>query len=100
MSAGRFSHHAAFSESLSLAPGVPRPGVPVSEPDHVHGSPVHHQERGAVPEELVISVGRPEAWWTDDLKRIAGGGWMRGAEDRVLWRAMEEAYVQQWTAVG
>ncbi|KAI8440938.1 hypothetical protein MSG28_009235 [Choristoneura fumiferana] len=46
------------------------------------------------------SVGRPEARWTDDLKRIAGGGWMRGAEDRVLWRAMEEAYVQQWTAVG
>ncbi|KAI8433945.1 hypothetical protein MSG28_012107 [Choristoneura fumiferana] len=30
--------------------------------------------------------------------RVAGGGWMRGAEDRILWRAMEEAYVQQWTA--
>ncbi|KAI8421176.1 hypothetical protein MSG28_008247 [Choristoneura fumiferana] len=44
------------------------------------------------------NVGHPEARWTDDLKRAAGGGWMRGAENRVLWRAMEEAYVQQWAA--
>ncbi|CAG9120660.1 unnamed protein product [Plutella xylostella] len=30
------------------------------------------------------SVGRPPARWTDDLRRVAGSGWMRKAEDRVL----------------
>ncbi|CAG9118773.1 unnamed protein product [Plutella xylostella] len=42
------------------------------------------------------SVGRPPARWTDDLRRVAGSGWMRKAEDRVLWRSLGEAYVQQW----
>ena len=46
------------------------------------------------------SVGRPPARWTDDLKAAAGSGWMRKAEDRVWWRALEEAYVQQWTLTG
>ncbi|CAH2239930.1 jg3361 [Pararge aegeria aegeria] len=44
------------------------------------------------------SVGRPPARWTDNLKKVAGSGWMRKAEDRV-WRALGKAYVQQWTLV-
>ncbi|KAI8441379.1 hypothetical protein MSG28_014994 [Choristoneura fumiferana] len=32
------------------------------------------------------SVGRPGARWTENLKRVAGGGWMRGAEDSVVVR--------------
>ncbi|CAH2226846.1 jg584 [Pararge aegeria aegeria] len=39
------------------------------------------------------SVGRPPARWTDDLKKVAGSGWMRKAEDLVWWRAHVNAYV-------
>ncbi len=46
------------------------------------------------------SVGRPPARWTDDLRRVAGVGWMRKAEDRDIWRRMGETYVQQWTEKG
>jgi hypothetical protein len=41
------------------------------------------------------SVGRPQARWSDDLRR----SWMRVAEDRVKWREVGETYVKQWTAV-
>ncbi|KPJ05251.1 hypothetical protein RR46_02006, partial [Papilio xuthus] len=30
----------------------------------------------------------------------AGKSWMRVVEDRAQWRAMGEAYVQQWTSTG
>jgi hypothetical protein len=46
------------------------------------------------------SVGRPQARWSDDLRRTAGRSWMRVAEDRARWRDIGEAYVQQWTVVG
>ncbi|CAG9135040.1 unnamed protein product [Plutella xylostella] len=46
------------------------------------------------------SVGRPPARWTDDLRRVAGSGWMRKAEDQVLWRSLGESYVQQWMIIG
>jgi hypothetical protein len=46
------------------------------------------------------SVGRPQAWWCDDLRRTAGRSWMRVAEDGARWRDIGEAYVQQWTVVG
>jgi hypothetical protein len=42
-------------------------------------------------------VGHPQARWSDDLRRTAGGSWMRVAEDRARWREIGEAYVQQWT---
>ena len=45
------------------------------------------------------SAGRPPARWTDDLKKAAGSGWTRRAEDRIWWRTLEEAYVQQWTNI-
>ena len=34
------------------------------------------------------------------LKRVAGSAWMAKTWDRVLWRTLGEAYVQQWTAIG
>ena len=43
------------------------------------------------------NVGRPPARWTDDLKRVSGSDWMAKTGDRVLWRTLGEAYVQQWT---
>jgi hypothetical protein len=46
------------------------------------------------------SVGRPQARWSDNLRRTAGRSWMRVAEDRARWREIREAYVQQWTLVG
>ena len=45
-------------------------------------------------------VGRPPARRSDDLRRVAGSNWMRRAEDRAQWRALGEAYVQQWTNTG
>ena len=33
-------------------------------------------------------------------RKVADSSWMRVAEDRVRWRAIGEAYVQQWTAIG
>ncbi|KAI8433841.1 hypothetical protein MSG28_015795 [Choristoneura fumiferana] len=45
------------------------------------------------------AVGRPPTRWSDDLK-IAGSRWMRKAQDRSEWRALGEAYVQQWTSFG
>ena len=46
------------------------------------------------------SVGRPQARWSDDLRKTAGRSWMREAENRSQWRALGEAYVQQWIAIG
>lgn len=46
------------------------------------------------------SVGRPQARWSDDLRKTAGRSWMREAIDRTKWREIGEAYVQQWTAIG
>lgn len=40
------------------------------------------------------SVGRPAARWVDDLRKVAGSGWMRAAQDRDGWRSLGEAYVQ------
>ena len=34
-------------------------------------------------------VGRPQARWNDDLRKVAGGSWMRVAEDRVSGEQME-----------
>ncbi|RVE41080.1 hypothetical protein evm_014267 [Chilo suppressalis] len=38
------------------------------------------------------SVGRPETRWDDDIRRLAGVGWMRVAENREQWRALGETY--------
>ncbi|KAI8429517.1 hypothetical protein MSG28_000150 [Choristoneura fumiferana] len=46
------------------------------------------------------AVGRPPIRWSDDLVKIAGSRWMRKAQDRSEWRALGEAYVQQWTTFG
>lgn len=47
---------------------------------------------------LILSkcgVGRPQARWIYDLRRIAGRSWMR-AEDWSRWLAIGEAYAHQW----
>jgi hypothetical protein len=36
------------------------------------------------------SVGRPQARWSDNLRRTAGRNWMRVAEDRAKWREVRE----------
>jgi hypothetical protein len=35
------------------------------------------------------SVGRSQARWSDDLRRMAGRSWMRVAEDRARWQKVE-----------
>ncbi|CAH2090757.1 unnamed protein product [Euphydryas editha] len=37
------------------------------------------------------SVGHPLTHWTDDLCKVTGGGWMRIAENRDIWRELGEA---------
>ena len=34
------------------------------------------------------------------LQRVACSAWMAKTGDRVLWRILREAYVQEWTAIG
>ncbi|KAI8437550.1 hypothetical protein MSG28_011848 [Choristoneura fumiferana] len=41
-----------------------------------------------------------ETRWSDDLVMIAGSRWTRKVQDRSEWRALGEAYVQQWTSFG
>ena len=45
-------------------------------------------------------MGRPLARRDDDIGKVAGIGWMRRAQDRDQWRAIGEAYIQQWTRTG
>jgi hypothetical protein len=45
-------------------------------------------------------VGRSQARWMDDIRRVARGGWMRVAQDRESWKSRGEAYVQYWTRDG
>jgi hypothetical protein len=40
-------------------------------------------------------VGRPQARWSDDLRRTSGRSWMRVAKDRAKWREVGDAYVYQ-----
>ena len=42
----------------------------------------------------------PPARWGDDIRNVAGIGWMPRAQDRAQWRAIGEAYVKQWTRTG
>uniref|UniRef100_A0A2H1VIZ0 SFRICE_000380 n=1 Tax=Spodoptera frugiperda TaxID=7108 RepID=A0A2H1VIZ0_SPOFR len=39
------------------------------------------------------------AWIRVLIPKVAGSGWMRKAEDQAQWRAIGEAYVQQWTRI-
>jgi hypothetical protein len=40
-----------------------------------------------------VNVGRPQARWSDDLRKTADRSWMRVAEDRARWQEIGEAYV-------
>lgn len=40
--------------------------------------------------------GRPIMRWYDDIKRVAGFGWTRTAQNREKWRRGREAYAQYW----
>lgn len=44
--------------------------------------------------------GRPQMRWSDDLKRVAGFGWMRLTANRNNWRKKGEAYIQYWMEGG
>lgn len=43
--------------------------------------------------------GRPAARWGDDITRTFGRTWQRLAKNREQWKSMQEAYVQEWTAL-
>ncbi|KAI5743164.1 hypothetical protein M8J77_015214 [Diaphorina citri] len=40
--------------------------------------------------------GRPRLRWQDDIKKIAGNDWKKTAEDRFVWKNLEETFIQQW----
>ncbi|KAK4875241.1 hypothetical protein RN001_011663 [Aquatica leii] len=46
------------------------------------------------------SRGRPQTRWIDDLKKTAGLDWIRKTQNRDLWKATGEAYIQQWMLMG
>ena len=45
-------------------------------------------------------MGRPPERWTNNIKRAAGTNWQQVAMDRLKWREIGEAYIQQWIATG
>lgn len=46
------------------------------------------------------TVGRPQARWTDKLRKIAGGDCMRIEKNRDVLRKPSESYIQQRSAIG
>lgn len=52
------------------------------------------------PRQTKRSVGRPQKRWLDDVKKIAGSRWFQTAQDRMAWKKMKEAYVQEWISEG
>lgn len=40
-----------------------------------------------------MSQGRPMTRWYDDIRKIAGRRWMTTAQDRAMWKNLEEAYI-------
>lgn len=52
------------------------------------------------PRETKRNRGRPPLRWMDDIRKIAGGNWYQKAQDRVKWKELGKAYVQEWTSRG
>lgn len=44
--------------------------------------------------------GRPLMRWVDDLKRHTGLAWKRIAQNRIRWKELGEAYIQNWIEEG
>jgi Reverse transcriptase (RNA-dependent DNA polymerase) len=44
--------------------------------------------------------GRPKTRWMDEIIKYAGRQWMTKAQNRLEWRNIGEAFVQQWTENG
>ncbi|KAL1447418.1 hypothetical protein WDU94_003530 [Cyamophila willieti] len=40
--------------------------------------------------------GRPRLRWRDEIKKVAGEDWRKVAEDRFVWKNLEETFIQQW----
>jgi len=43
---------------------------------------------------------RPDTRWKDEIEKFAGVTWQRLAQDRLLWKELGKAFVQQWTYNG
>ncbi|KAI5737947.1 hypothetical protein M8J77_001036 [Diaphorina citri] len=43
---------------------------------------------------------RPKIRWRDEIKQVAGTRWQTAAQDRSVWKSMEETFVQLWTRNG
>ena len=41
------------------------------------------------------NVGQPRRRWEDSIAEVAGGNWSNSAVDKVLWRALEPAFVER-----
>eukprot|EP00973_Karenia_brevis_P041482 5739999-Karenia_brevis.AAC.1 len=39
--------------------------------------------------------GHPHTRWSDDIAKIAGGDWYEKAQNRVLWKRLEHAFVNR-----
>lgn len=42
------------------------------------------------------NFGRPQIRWRDDIQRHPGRNWRGTAQDKLLWRQLEEVYDQEW----
>ena len=41
-------------------------------------------------------VRRPQNRWLDDIKKVAGRHWIQNTQNRIAWKTLGEAYVQEW----
>lgn len=49
------------------------------------------------PQNIKRRRGRPKIRWRDEIKQVAGSEWETVAQDRIIWKNMEETFVQPWT---
>ncbi len=47
------------------------------------------------PRENTRKPGRPKSKWSDDIRLTLGPFWTRVAEERALWRELEDVYVKR-----
>ena len=53
-----------------------------------------------IPRDIKRPRRRPPGRWQDEIRKHAGATWMRDAADRLLWKNLGEAFIQQWIEKG
>ena len=55
-----------------------------------------HKDHNVETKKHQKKVGRPQKRWLDDIKKVAGRHWIQNIQDRIAWKTLGKAYVQEW----